>query len=206
MNAGVYSGDATLILPRQDFDPETIRRIEEATRKIGNALNVTGPSNTQFIAKDNEIKVIECNLRASRSFPFSKVMGVDLIEMATKAILGLPVDSYPKIDILKDYVGIKVPHFSFSRLSGADPVLGVGMVSTVEVACFDHDKSEAYIKALMSTGSRLPKKNILLSIGSFKEKMEMLPSVKKLYQLGYKLFAAADTADFIQEYGTRTVP
>ncbi|PUU81361.1 hypothetical protein B9Z19DRAFT_1106470 [Tuber borchii] len=201
-NAGVHSGDATLILPPQDLDPETVRRIEEATRKIGNALNVTGPFNIQFIAKDNEIKVIECNVRASRSFPFvSKVMGVDLIEMATKAILGLPVDPYPEIDIPKDYVGIKVPHFSFSRLSGADPVLGVEMASTGEVACFGRDKSEAYIKALMSTGFRLPKKNILLSIGSYKEKMEMLPSVKKLYQLGYKLFATAGTADFIQEHG-----
>ncbi|KAH0605201.1 uncharacterized protein H6S33_005183 [Morchella sextelata] len=201
-NAGVHSGDATLILPPQDLDPETVRRIEEATRKIGNALNVTGPFNIQFIAKDNEIKVIECNVRASRSFPFvSKVMGVDLIEMATKAIMGLPVDAYPTIDIPKDYVGIKVPHFSFSRLSGADPVLGVEMASTGEVACFGRDKFEAYLKALLSTGFRLPKKNILLSIGSFKEKMEMLPSVKKLHQLGYKLFATAGTADFIQEHG-----
>lgn len=201
-NAGVHSGDATLILPPQDLDPETVRRIEEATRKIGNALNVTGPFNIQFIAKDNEIKVIECNVRASRSFPFvSKVMGVDLIEMATKAIMGLEVDAYPPVHIPKDYVGIKVPHFSFSRLSGADPVLGVEMASTGEVACFGRDKFEAYIKALMSTGFRLPKKNILLSIGSFKEKMEMLPSVKKLHQLGYKLFATAGTADFIQEHG-----
>lgn len=201
-NAGVHSGDATLILPPQDLDPETVRRIEEATRKIGNALNVTGPFNIQFIAKDNEIKVIECNVRASRSFPFvSKVMGVDLIEMATKAIMGLPVDPYPTIDIPKDYVGIKVPHFSFSRLSGADPVLGVEMASTGEVACFGRDKFEAYLKALLSTGFRLPKKNILLSIGSFKEKVELLPSVKKLHELGYKLFATAGTADFIQEHG-----
>ena len=201
-NAGVHSGDATLILPPQDLDPETVRRIEEATEKIGNALNVTGPFNIQFIAKDNEIKVIECNVRASRSFPFvSKVMGIDLIEIATKAILGLQVDSYPPINVPKDYVGIKVPHFSFSRLSGADPVLGVEMASTGEVACFGRDKFEAYIKALMSTGFRLPKKNILLSIGSFKEKMEMLPSVKKLHLLGYKLFATAGTADFIQEHG-----
>ncbi|KAI5805029.1 hypothetical protein EDC01DRAFT_701389 [Geopyxis carbonaria] len=201
-NAGVHSGDATLILPPQDLDPETIRRIEEATRKIGNALNVTGPYNIQFIAKDNEIKVIECNVRASRSFPFvSKVMGVDLIEMATKAITGMHVDAYPPVDIPKDYVGIKVPQFSFSRLSGADPILGVEMASTGEVACFGRDKYEAYIKALISTGFRLPKKNILLSIGSFKEKMELLPSIKKLHQLGYKLFATAGTADFITEHG-----
>ena len=201
-NAGVHSGDATLILPPQDLDPQTISRIEEATGKIGNALNVTGPYNIQFIAKDNDIKVIECNVRASRSFPFvSKVLGIDLIEMATLAIMGLPVDAYPPIDIPQDYVGIKVPQFSFSRLSGADPVLGVEMASTGEVACFGHDKYEAYMKALISTGFRMPKKNILLSIGSFKEKMEMLPSIKKLHHLGYKLFATAGTADFIQEHG-----
>jgi carbamoyl-phosphate synthase/aspartate carbamoyltransferase len=201
-NAGVHSGDATLILPPQDLDPETVRRIEEATRKIANALNVTGPFNIQFIAKDNEIKVIECNVRASRSFPFvSKVMGVDLIEMATKAMLGLPVSGYPTVDIPKNYVGVKVPQFSFSRLSGADPILGVEMASTGEVACFGRDKYEAYIKALLSTGFKLPNKNILFSIGSFKEKMELLPSVKKLHQLGYNLFATSGTADFIQEHG-----
>ncbi|RPB23734.1 carbamoyl-phosphate synth [Terfezia boudieri ATCC MYA-4762] len=201
-NAGVHSGDATLILPPQDLDPETVRRIEEATAKIANALNVTGPFNIQFIAKDNEIKVIECNVRASRSFPFvSKVMGINMIEIATNAILGLPVDVYPKISIPENYVGIKVPQFSFSRLAGADPILGVEMASTGEVACFGRDKYEAYLKALISTGFRLPKKNILLSIGSFKEKMELLPSVKKLYQLGFNLFGTSGTADFFQEHG-----
>lgn len=201
-NAGVHSGDATLILPPQDLAPETVWRIEEATRKIGNALNVTGPFNIQFIAKDNEIKVIECNVRASRSFPFvSKVMGVDLIEMATKAIVGLSVVPYPPVKIPKAYVGVKVPQFSFSRLSGADPVLGVEMASTGEVACFGHDKYEAYLKALISTGFRLPNKKILLSIGSFKDKMELLPSVQKLRKMGYDLFATAGTADFLQEHG-----
>lgn len=200
-NAGVHSGDATLILPPQDLDPQTVSRIEDATKKIGDALNVTGPFNIQFIAKDNEIKVIECNVRASRSFPFvSKVMGVDLIEMATKAIMGLPVQEYPVVDIPRDYVGVKVPQFSFTRLSGADPVLGVEMASTGEVACFGKDKYEAYIKALISTGFKLPKKNILLSIGSFKDKMEMLPSIRKLHQLGYKFFATAGTADYLQEH------
>ena len=200
-NAGVHSGDATLILPPQDLDPLTIQRIEDATRKIGDALNVTGPFNIQFIAKDNEIKVIECNVRASRSFPFvSKVMGVDLIEMATKAIMGVPLLEYPPIVIPKEYVGVKVPQFSFSRLSGADPVLGVEMASTGEVACFGRDKYEAYIKALMSTGFRLPKKNILLSIGSFKDKLEMLPSITKLHKLGYNLFATAGTADYLEEH------
>ncbi|TKA67176.1 Protein pyrABCN [Cryomyces minteri] len=201
-NAGVHSGDATLILPPQDLDPETIRRIEDATRKIGDALNVTGPYNIQFIAKDQDIKVIECNVRASRSFPFvSKVMGVDLIEMATKAMAGLPLQEYPRVNIPADYVGVKVPQFSFSRLSGADPVLGVEMASTGEVACFGRTKYEAYIKGLIATGFRLPKKNILLSIGSFKDKEEMMPSIEKLHKLGYKLFATAGTADYLEAKG-----
>ncbi|KAJ3328049.1 hypothetical protein HDU76_010674 [Blyttiomyces sp. JEL0837] len=200
-NAGVHSGDATLVLPPQDLDPETVRKIEIATRKIANALNVTGPMNIQFIAKNNEIKVIECNLRASRSFPFvSKVLGVDLIEMATLAMVGRPYEAYPKVELPSEYVGVKVPQFSFSRLSGADPILGVEMASTGEVACFGRDKYEAYVKGLLATGFILPKKNILLSIGSFKEKMEFLPSVIKLHQLGYQLFATAGTADFIQEH------
>lgn len=200
-NAGVHSGDATLILPPQDLEATTIKRIEEATRKIGNALNVTGPFNIQFIAKDNDIKVIECNVRASRSFPFvSKVMGVDLIEMATKAIMGIPFVEYPPNTLPPNCVGVKVPQFSFSRLSGADPVLGVEMASTGEVACFGVDKYEAYIKALISTGFKLPNRNILLSIGSYKDKKEMLPSVVKLQKMGYKLFATAGTADFLQEH------
>ncbi|KAH9209147.1 hypothetical protein DL95DRAFT_31675 [Leptodontidium sp. 2 PMI_412] len=200
-NAGVHSGDATLILPPQDLELTTIRRIEEATRKIGDALNVTGPFNIQFIAKDNDIKVIECNVRASRSFPFvSKVMGVDLIEMATKAIMGVPFLEYPPTHLPPNSVGVKVPQFSFSRLSGADPVLGVEMASTGEVACFGVDKYEAYIKALISTGFKLPNRNILLSIGSYKDKKEMLPSVIKLQKMGYKLFATAGTADFLQEH------
>ena len=201
-NAGVHSGDATLILPPQDLDPETVRKIEDATRKVANALDVTGPFNIQFIAKDNEIKVIECNVRASRSFPFvSKVTGVDLIELATKAMIGLHVEEHPPVNLPVAYVGVKVPQFSFSRLSGADPVLGVEMASTGEVACFGRTKYEAYIKALLSTGLRLPRKNILLSIGSFKDKLEMLPSVERLHKLGYKLFATAGTADYLQEHG-----
>ncbi|KAL7423432.1 Carbamoyl-phosphate synthase [Cryptotrichosporon argae] len=201
-NAGVHSGDATLILPPQDLDPETIRKIEIATQKIGAALNVTGPYNIQFIAKNNEIKVIECNLRAARSFPFvSKVTGVDAIELATKVMLGLPVSPYPAVQMPPNYVGVKVPQFSFSRLSGADPILGVEMASTGEVACFGKDRYDAYLKALISTGIRPPKKNVLLSIGSFKEKLEMLPSVHKLHRMGYNLFATAGTADFIQEHG-----
>ncbi|AFR92748.1 carbamoyl-phosphate synthase, large subunit [Cryptococcus neoformans C23] len=201
-NAGVHSGDATLVLPPQDLDAETVRKIEIATQKIGQALNVTGPYNIQFIAKNNEIKVIECNLRAARSFPFvSKVTGVDAIEIATKVMLGLPVTPYPDVKMPSNYVGVKVPQFSFSRLSGADPVLGVEMASTGEVACFGKDRYDAYLKALISTGIVPPKKNILLSIGSFKEKLEMLPSVHKLHRMGYNLFATAGTADFIQEHG-----
>lgn len=201
-NAGVHSGDATLILPPQDLDPETVHRIEEATSKIGNALNVTGPFNIQFIAKDNDIKVIECNVRASRSFPFvSKVMGVDLIEMATKAMVGAPFQEYPPVHIPKDYVGVKVPQFSFSRLSGADPVLGVEMASTGEVASFGRDKYEAYVKALLSTGFRLPNRNILFSIGSYKEKLEMLPSIQNLHDIGFNISATAGTADFLKESG-----
>ncbi|ODV95474.1 hypothetical protein PACTADRAFT_43112 [Pachysolen tannophilus NRRL Y-2460] len=201
-NAGVHSGDATLIVPPQDLDPETVNRIVEATAKIGKALDVTGPYNIQFIAKNNDIKVIECNVRASRSFPFiSKVVGTNLIEMATKAIMDFPVTPYPGEKLPDDYCAVKVPQFSFSRLSGADPVLGVEMASTGEVATFGHNKYEAYLKSLISTGFQLPKKNILFSIGSYKEKQELLPSIARLNELGYKLFATAGTADFIQEHG-----
>ncbi|KAL6948853.1 Carbamoyl-phosphate synthase [Hanseniaspora vineae] len=200
-NAGVHSGDATLIVPPQDLSPETVKRIVIATAKIGKALKITGPYNIQFIAKDNEIKVIECNVRASRSFPFiSKVVGVNLIEMATRAIVGLPVTPYPIVKLPDDYVAIKVPQFSFPRLAGADPVLGVEMASTGEVATFGHSKYEAYLKSLMATGFKLPKRNILLSIGSYKEKQELLPAVKKLYNMGFKLFATAGTADFISDH------
>ena len=201
-NAGVHSGDATLILPPQDLDPETVLRIEEATRKIGKAFNVTGPFNIQFIAKDNAVQVIECNIRASRSCPFvSKVMGCDLIELATKAIMGLPVQAYPPLDLPKDYVGVKVPQFSFSRLSGADPVLGVEMASTGEVACFGRDKYEAYLKALIATGFKLSGKNVLLSIGNFKIKEELLPSIVKLSNLGYCIYATTTTFSYLSEKG-----
>ncbi|KAG7194402.1 Carbamoyl-phosphate synthase [Scheffersomyces spartinae] len=200
-NAGVHSGDATLIVPPQDLDPQTVKRIVEATAKIGKALDITGPYNIQFIAKDNDIKVIECNVRASRSFPFiSKVVGTDLIEMATKAIMDLPFTPYPGEKLPEEYCAVKVPQFSFSRLAGADPVLGVEMASTGEVATFGRNKYEAYLKSLISTGFKLPKKNILFSIGSYKEKLELLPSIAKLSEMGYKIFATAGTADFIKEH------
>ncbi|KAJ8663902.1 protein URA2 [Lichtheimia ornata] len=201
-NAGVHSGDATLIQPPQDLDPETVRKIEHATALIGENLNITGPYNIQFIAKNNEIKVIECNVRASRSFPFvSKVIGVDLIEMATRGILGLDVAPYPKVNLPNDYVAVKVPQFSFARLPGADPVLGVEMASTGEVACFGKDKYEAYLKGLLATSFKLPKKNILFSIGSEKDKQELLPSIAKLNTLGYSIFATEGTAEFIKQNG-----
>eukprot|EP00834_Sanchytrium_tribonematis_P002870 NODE_98_length_20568_cov_1.409546.p1 type:complete len:1854 gc:universal NODE_98_length_20568_cov_1.409546:4642-10203(+) len=202
-NAGVHSGDATLILPPQDLSQSTIAKIQKATRQIANALNVTGPLNIQFMAKDDEIKVIECNVRASRSFPFvSKVLDFDMIELATLAIMHLPIpyqiESENGIVIPEpNYVGVKVPKFSFNRLSGADPTLGVEMSSTGEVACFGSDKYEAYLKGLLAATFELPKKNILFSIGSFNEKMELLPSIKKLHELGYVLFATSGTADFI---------
>ncbi|KAJ2157634.1 Carbamoyl-phosphate synthase [Coemansia sp. RSA 552] len=201
-NAGVHSGDATLVQPPQDLDPVTVKKIGEATAAIGQALRVTGPYNIQFMAKNNEIKVIECNVRAARSFPFvSKVTGVDLIEMATKAMLGLPVTPYPNENQRLNYVGVKVPQFSFSRLQGADPILGVEMASTGEVAAFGRDKYDAYLKAMLATGFCLPRQNILLSVGSYKEKVEILPAVRRLYQSGFKLFATPGTADFIQEHG-----
>ncbi|PWN50570.1 putative URA2-multifunctional pyrimidine biosynthesis protein [Violaceomyces palustris] len=201
-NAGVHSGDATLILPPQDLDPETVRRIEVATSKIAASLHVTGPFNIQFIAKNNDIKVIECNVRAARSFPFvSKVTGVDAIQMATNVMLDLPVEPYPKVNMPRDYVGIKVPQFSFSRLAGADPILGVEMASTGEVACFGRNKYEAYLKAMIASGIKLPTKNVLLSIGSFSEKQELLPAVRTLHSLGFTLYGSSGSADFYSEQG-----
>ncbi|PVU92770.1 hypothetical protein BB559_003596 [Furculomyces boomerangus] len=198
-NAGVHSGDATLVLPPQDLDPITVRKIEEATAAIGKALHVTGPYNIQFIAKNNEIKVIECNVRAARSFPFvSKAMNVDLVELSIKAMLKIPI-SYKPSKTPPKYVAVKVPQFSFSRLLGADPILGVEMASTGEVAAFGPDKYSAYMKALLATGFKIPNKNVLVSIGSYKEKVEMLDYIKKLVKLGFNIFATAGTEDFFSE-------
>eukprot|EP00127_Corallochytrium_limacisporum_P001679 Clim_evm16s77 gene=Clim_evmTU16s77 len=203
-NAGVHSGDATLIQPPTDIDPITRRRIENVTAKIADALIVTGPFNIQFIAKNNEIKVIECNVRCSRSFPFvSKAINVDLIEMATKAILGVPVKPYPNAHSPPlEYVCVKVPQFSFSRLAGADPILGVEMASTGEVACFGRDKYEAYLKSLMSTGFKISfqSRAVLISIGPYKEKMEFLPFARKLVANGYHLYATPGTSDFLEAH------
>lgn len=201
-NAGVHSGDATLVLPPADLDHITVRKVEEATRMVANALNVTGPMNIQFIAKDNEIKVIECNLRASRSFPFvSKTTGVDLAKMATKVILGKSVEPYP-IDVTKTpHVGVKVAQFSFTRLLGADPILGVEMASTGEVACYGATREEAYLKALVATGQNFDLKTICISIGAYKDKLEFLSSAKILKAMGITLFATSGTCDFLKEHG-----
>ncbi len=204
-HAGVHSGDATIVLPPQKLYLETIKRIRQITKQIAKALNITGPFNIQFLARNNDIKVIECNLRASRSFPFSsKVTGYNFIELATQAMLGASPRTMKKVyyrtlDI--DHVGVKVPQFSFSRLKGADPVLGVEMASTGEVACFGDDVEEAFLKAMISVGFKMPKKNILLSIGRVEDKAEFIESAEKLRAMGYSLFATCGTADFLKKRG-----
>ncbi|XP_055088208.1 CAD protein [Periophthalmus magnuspinnatus] len=202
-NAGVHSGDATLVTPPQDLNQKTIDRIKSIVHAIGQELQVTGPFNLQLIAKDDQLKVIECNVRVSRSFPFvSKTLGVDLVALATEAIMGEEVEPVGLMTG-KGVVGVKVPQFSFSRLAGADVVLGVEMTSTGEVACFGEDRYEAYLKAMLSTGFKIPKKNILLSIGSYKNKSELLPTVQALESLGYDLYASLGTADFYTEHGVK---
>ncbi|XP_061197574.1 CAD protein-like isoform X1 [Saccostrea echinata] len=205
-NAGVHSGDATLVTPPQDLNEETLAKIRVICCAIGRALEVTGPFNLQLIAKDNQLKVIECNVRVSRSFPFvSKTLDHDFIATATRVIMGEVVDP---INVLYGCgrVGVKVPVFSFSRLHGADVLLGVEMSSTGEVACFGENRYEAYLKAIISTGFKIPKKNILLSIGSFKDKKELLPSVRSLQNMGYNLYASMGTADFYNEHGLKVNP
>jgi carbamoyl-phosphate synthase / aspartate carbamoyltransferase / dihydroorotase len=189
-----------LITPPIDINDQTLEKIKHICSAIGSALHANGPFNLQLIAKDNELKVIECNLRVSRSFPFvSKTLDCDFIALATQVAMGL---SPPYVDCLKGVgrIGVKVPQFSFSRLTGADVLLGVEMVSTGEVACFGENKYEAYLKALISTGFRIPKKNILLSIGSYKDKSKLLPTIKELEDLGYSLYASRGTADFYSEH------
>ncbi len=202
-NAGVHSGDATMVLPPQRLYIETIRRIREIGQNVAASLKITGPFNMQLIAKDNEIKVIECNLRASRSFPFvSKASGVDFIDTAVKVMLGLPVGP-AKSTLDLNYVAVKAPQFSFSRLKGADPVLGVEMASTGEVACLGRDVQEAFLKALMSAGFKLPKESILLSIGGDEAKHRFLPSAVKLAGLGLKIYATESTARFLSANGLK---
>ena len=191
-NAGVHSGDATIVLPPQKTYLETVRRIKNIAKKLAKALDITGPFNMQFLAKNNDIKVIELNLRASRSFPFvSKVTGHNFIEIATKASIAKQEGkeiSFPRYNTLDlDYVGVKAPQFSFSRLRGADPVLSVEMSSTGEVACFGENLEEAFMKSMISTGFRIPKKNIFLSIGNTEDKAIFASYAKKLIQQGFVL-------------------
>ena len=200
--AGVHSGDATMVFPPQKMYVETMRRIKKIAREVAQMLNISGPFNMQLMAKDNEIKVIECNLRASRSFPFvSKVLKVNFIDIATKVMLGVDPEVPHKSAFELDYVGIKAPQFSFSRLQKADPVLGVEMASTGEVGCLGEDFHEAILKAMLSVGYTIPKKNILLSTGDSRSKMDMLSAAKALQAKGYDIFATRGTAVFLETNG-----
>ena len=200
--AGVHSGDATIQFPPQKLYVETVRRCKRVGRQIAKELHINGPFNIQFMARDNDILVIECNLRASRSFPFvSKVLKINLIELATRVMLGLPVEKPSKNLFDLDYVGIKASQFSFNRLQKADPVLGVDMSSTGEVGCLGDDTNTALLKSMLSVGHRIPKKNILLSTGGAKQKVEMLDAAKMLIDNGYKLYATAGTSKFLTENG-----
>jgi carbamoyl-phosphate synthase large subunit len=198
--AGVHSGDATIVFPPQKLYLETTRRIKRISKQIAKELNISGPFNIQFLARDNDIKVIECNLRASRSFPFvSKVLKCNLIEIATRVMLGHKVEKPSESLFELDYVGVKAPQFSFSRLQKADPVLGVDMASTGEVGCIGDDYYEAILNAMLSVGHRIPEKNILLSTGPPRSKIEMLISTRKLHERGYKLFGTRGTQKFLED-------
>ena len=200
--AGVHSGDATIQFPAQKLYVETVRRIKKISKQIAKELNISGPFNIQYLAKGNEIKVIECNLRASRSFPFvSKVLKINFIELATRIMLGLPVEKPNKNEFDLDYVGIKASQFSFNRLQKADPVLGVDMASTGEVGCIGDDVLEAILKSMLAVGQRIPEKNILLSTGMAKQKVAMLDAAKLLASKGYNLYATGGTHRFLEENG-----
>ena len=206
--AGVHSGDATIQFPPQKLYVETMRRIKKVSSSIAKALNISGPFNIQFLAKNNDIKVIECNLRASRSFPFvSKILKINFIDLATKIMLGIHVEKPSKSLFDLDYVGIKASQFSFSRLQGADPVLGVDMSSTGEVGCIGADTSEAILKSMLSVGMRVPDKNkgVLLSTGTAKQKASMLEAAGELHRAGYKIYATGGTHRFLQENGIPSV-
>jgi len=201
-NAGVHSGDATLVLPPQRVYLETIRRIKKLTEMIAKALKIHGPFNIQFIAKGNAVKVIECNLRASRSFPFvSKVMKRNFIDLATRIMMGQEVSGGNGFNLDLDYVGVKAPQFSFTRLEGADPTLGVEMASTGEVACLGDDFDEAFLKALLSVGYRLSIRSVLLSTGPIESKAAFLESAQMLTSLGMNLYATRGTATFLEAHG-----
>ena len=200
--AGVHSGDATIQFPPQKLYVETARRIKKISKQIARELNISGPFNIQFLARENDIKVIECNLRASRSFPFvSKVLKINLIEMATRIMLGLPVEKPSKSLFDLDYVGVKASQFSFNRLQKADPVLGVDMASTGEVGCLGENANSALLKSMLSVGLRIPEKNVLLSTGNGKQKAEMLEAARRLSQHSYNIFATAGTSRYLTENG-----
>ena len=200
--AGVHSGDATIQFPPQKLYVETVRRIKRISRQIAKELNISGPFNIQFLARENDIKVIECNLRASRSFPFvSKVLKINFIELATKVMLGLPVEKPEKNLFDLDYVGIKASQFSFNRLQKADPVLGVDMASTGEVGCIGEDTSCAVLKAMLSVGYRIPEKNVLMSTGTLKQKVDLLQAARALKAKGYNIFATSGSSKFLAENG-----
>ena len=200
--AGVHSGDATIQFPPQKLYVETARRIKKISKQIARELNISGPFNIQYLARENDIKVIECNLRASRSFPFvSKVLKINLIEMATRIMLGLPVEKPSKSLFDLDYVGVKASQFSFNRLQKADPVLGVDMASTGEVGCLGENANSALLKSMLSVGLRIPRKNVLLSTGNGKQKAEMLEAARRLSQHGYNIFATAGTSRYLSENG-----
>ncbi|MDR2912854.1 MAG: carbamoyl-phosphate synthase (glutamine-hydrolyzing) large subunit [Alistipes sp.] len=202
--AGVHSGDATMVFPPQKMYVETMRRVKKIAREVARGLQITGPFNMQLMAKNNDIKVIECNLRASRSFPFvSKVLKVNFIELATRVMLGLPVEIPHKSAFELDYVGIKAPQFSFSRLQKTDPVLGVEMSSTGEVGCLGDDYSEAILKSMISVGYAIPRKSVLLSTGDARSKADLLPAARALAERGYNIFATRGTADYLGQNGVQ---
>ncbi len=200
--AGVHSGDATIQFPPQKLYVETMRRIKKVSSQIASALNISGPFNIQFLAKNNDIKVIECNLRASRSFPFvSKVLKLNFIDLATKVMLGLPVEKPNKTLFDLDYVGVKASQFSFSRLQGADPVLGVDMASTGEVGCIGVDSPEAILKSMLAVGLKIPRRTVLLSTGGAKQKADMLDAAHQLHNSGYTIYATGGTCAFLNDNG-----
>ncbi len=201
-NAGVHSGDASMVLPPQRTYLETMRRVKMIGGKVARALHITGPFNMQFLAKDGDVKVIECNLRASRSFPFaSKVFKMNFVDAATKVMIGQPVPKFDRSAFDLDYVGVKSPQFSFTRLQGSDPVSGVEMASTGEVGCLGDDFHEAFLKSLISVGFQLPEKNILLSTGPIENKVEFLQSARILADMGFVFYATSGTADFMRKHG-----
>jgi carbamoyl-phosphate synthase large subunit len=204
--AGVHSGDATIQFPPQKIYVETVRRIKHIARQIAKSLNISGPFNIQFLAKDNDIKVIECNLRASRSFPFvSKVLKINFIDLATQVMLGLSPEKPQKSAFDLDYVGIKASQFSFTRLQKADPVLGVDMASTGEVGCIGHHFDDALLTSMLSVGYRIPEKTIMVSSGETKSKVDLLDACRVLKSKGYRIFATHGTKRFLEEHDVNAV-